>query len=115
MYGGSTTSILVNIPGEASSVPTAMEGYQLNLQGRGGPALRISALASFAASTMGIIGLTFFAPALHMGAHKAYLFGRTLVTYDVAVFSDLGIGILSKCRLRAADPATIIEGWVAAL
>ena len=71
-YGGSTTSILVNIPGEASSVPTAMEGYQLNLQGRGGPALGISAIASFAAGTMGVIGLTFFAPVL---ARTALAFG----------------------------------------
>jgi nickel-dependent lactate racemase len=49
-----------------------------------------------------------------MGAHKAYLFGRTLVNFDVAVFSDLDPGILSKCHLRAADPATVIEEWVAA-
>ena len=72
MYGGSTTSILVNIPGEASSVPTAMEGYQLNLQGRGGPALGISAIASFVAGSMGVIGLTFFAPVL---ARTALAFG----------------------------------------
>jgi putative tricarboxylic transport membrane protein len=72
MYGGSTTSILVNIPGEASSVPTAMEGYKLNLQGRGGPALGISAIASFVAGTMGVIGLTFFAPVL---ARTALAFG----------------------------------------
>jgi len=47
-----------------------------------------------------------------MGAHKAYLFGRTLVHYDVAVFSDLDPGILRKCQLRAADPAIILEEWV---
>lgn len=47
-----------------------------------------------------------------MGAHKAYLFGRTLVNYDVAVFSDLDPGILRKCHLRAADPAVIINEWV---
>lgn len=62
MYGGSTTSIIVNIPGEASSVPTAMEGYQLTLQGRAGPALAISAISSFLAGTLGVVGLTFFAP-----------------------------------------------------
>jgi putative tricarboxylic transport membrane protein len=72
MYGGSTTSILVNIPGEASSVPTAMEGYQLTLQGRGGPALGISAIASFVAGTLGVVGLTFFAPVL---ARAALAFG----------------------------------------
>ncbi len=48
-----------------------------------------------------------------MGAHKAYLFGRTLVNYDVAVFSDLTPGILSRCHLRAAEPSHIIREWVA--
>ena len=47
-----------------------------------------------------------------MGAHKAYLFGRTLVNYDVAVFSDLDPAIMRKCHLRAADPSTIIREWV---
>ncbi|RJR38723.1 MAG: tripartite tricarboxylate transporter permease [Desulfobacteraceae bacterium] len=101
MYGGSTTSILVNIPGEASSVPTAMEGYQLNLQGRGGPALGISALASFAAGTMGVIGLTFFAPVLS-GAALAFgppeYFALTLLGLSLVVSlsgRDLGKGLLS--------------------
>jgi lactate racemase len=49
-----------------------------------------------------------------MGAHKAYLFGQTLVNYNVAVFSDLDPGVLRKCHLRAADPATIVAEWVAA-
>jgi nickel-dependent lactate racemase len=47
-----------------------------------------------------------------MGAHKAYLFGRTLVNYNVAVFSDLEPGILRKCHLRAAEPAAVIDEWV---
>jgi len=47
-----------------------------------------------------------------MGAHKAYLFGRTLTNYDVAVFSDLDAGVLKKCHLRAADPTAIIKEWV---
>lgn len=46
MYGGSTTAILLNIPGEASSVPTCLDGYPLAQQGRGGPALGIAAIAS---------------------------------------------------------------------
>ncbi|MBI5579311.1 MAG: nickel-dependent lactate racemase [Deltaproteobacteria bacterium] len=49
-----------------------------------------------------------------MGAHKAYLFGQTLVNYNVAVFSDLEPGVLRKCHLRAADPATIVAEWVSA-
>jgi nickel-dependent lactate racemase len=47
-----------------------------------------------------------------MGAHKAYLFGQTLVNFDVAVFSELDPGILRKCQLRAADPADVVEEWV---
>ncbi len=64
MYGGSTTAIVMNIPGEASSVPTALDGYELAKQGRAGPALAISAISSWVAGTIGIIGLTFFAPVL---------------------------------------------------
>lgn len=64
MYGGSTTSILVNIPGEAASVVTCIDGYQMALKGRAGPALGISAIGSFFAGTIGVIGLTFVAPPL---------------------------------------------------
>ena len=48
-----------------------------------------------------------------MGAHKAYLFGRTLADFDVAISSDLDPGILRKCHLRAADPTVIIDEWMA--
>jgi len=64
MYGGSTTSILVNIPGEAASVMTCLDGYQMARQGRAGPALGISAFGSFIAGTFGIIGLMLIAPPL---------------------------------------------------
>ena len=57
MYGGSTTSILVNIPGEAASVVTCLDGYQMALKGRAGPALGIAAFGSFIAGTLGVIGL----------------------------------------------------------
>ncbi|MGD9331555.1 MAG: nickel-dependent lactate racemase [Desulfobacterales bacterium] len=50
-----------------------------------------------------------------MGAHKAYLFGRTLARYNVAVFSDLDPGILRKCHLQAADPSRIVSEWVNAM
>ena len=53
MYGGSTTSILINIPGEAASVVTCLDGYQMARQGRAGPALGISAMGSFIAGTLG--------------------------------------------------------------
>jgi len=64
MYGGSTTSILVNIPGEAASVVTCFDGYQMARHGRAGPALGIAALGSFIAGTFGVIGLMLFAPTL---------------------------------------------------
>lgn len=64
MYGGSTTSILVNIPGEAASVITCLDGYQMARKGRAGPALGISAFGSFIAGTISIFLLIFFAPIL---------------------------------------------------
>jgi len=64
MYGGSTTSILVKIPGEAASVVTTLDGYQMALQGRAGPALGIAALGSFIAGTFGLVGLIFLATPL---------------------------------------------------
>jgi len=64
MYGGSTTSILVNIPGEAASVVTCLDGYQMALQGRAGPALGIAAFGSFIAGTISILGLMLIAPPL---------------------------------------------------
>jgi putative tricarboxylic transport membrane protein len=72
MYGGSTTAILLNIPGEVASVPTCLDGYPLAQQGRGGPALGIAAIGSFMAGTLGVIGLTFSAPFL---ADQALKFG----------------------------------------
>ena len=64
MYGGSTTSILVNIPGEAASVVTCLDGYQMARQGRAGAALGISAFGSFIAGTLGVLGLMVAAPPL---------------------------------------------------
>lgn len=61
-FGGSTTSILMNIPGEAASVVTMIDGYQMARQGRGGPALSIAAISSFIAGTLGLVGLCVFAP-----------------------------------------------------
>lgn len=64
MYGGSTTSILLNIPGEAASVVTCRDGYQMAKQGRAGAALGVAAFGSFVAGTLSVIALTFFAPLL---------------------------------------------------
>jgi putative tricarboxylic transport membrane protein len=68
MYGGSTTSVLVNIPGEAASVVTCLDGYQMARQGRAGPALGIAAFGSFIAGTVGVVGLMFLAPPLASAA-----------------------------------------------
>jgi putative tricarboxylic transport membrane protein len=63
-YGGSTTSILLNVPGETSSVATCLDGYQMARKGRAGPALGISAIASFIAGTIGTVLLMLVAPPL---------------------------------------------------
>jgi len=63
-YGGTLTSVLINVPGESSSVMTALDGYQMALQGRGGVALGIAAIGSFVAGTLGTLGLMLLAPPL---------------------------------------------------
>lgn len=88
-YGGSTTSILVNIPGEASSVVTCIDGYQMARQGRAGPALGIAAFGSFIAGTLSVVGIMLLAPLLGKVAVKfdapdyagLFILGLTLVTY----------------------------------
>jgi putative tricarboxylic transport membrane protein len=63
-YGGSTTSILLNVPGESASVVTCLDGYQMARKGRAGAALGIAAIASFVAGTVGVLGLMLVAPPL---------------------------------------------------
>jgi len=102
MYGGSTTSILVNVPGEAASVVTCLDGYQMARQGRAGPALGIAAFGSFIAGTFGVIGLVFLAPPL---AEIALKFGPpeyfSLVILGVTLVSYLGGGSLIKDLMMA--------------
>jgi putative tricarboxylic transport membrane protein len=89
MYGGSTTSILVCIPGEPASVMTCVDGYQMALRGRAGPALGISAFGSFIAGTFSLVALMIVAAPLAKAALKfgppeffsLVLMGLTLVTY----------------------------------
>jgi putative tricarboxylic transport membrane protein len=64
MYGGSTTSILMRIPGEAASVMTCIDGYAMTRNGRAGPALAIAAVGSYVAGTISVIALMFLAPPL---------------------------------------------------
>lgn len=102
MYGGSTTSVLLNIPGEVSSVPAAIEGYQLNKKGRGGPVLVICALVSFMGGVIALFGLTFFAPKL---ADVALTFGP---------FEYLGLMFLSLCCAAGLAGSNLVRGIGAA-
>jgi putative tricarboxylic transport membrane protein len=70
MYGGSTTSILLKLPGEAASVVTCIDGYEMAKKGRAGAALGVAAIGSFVAGTIGLVGLTMMAPPLAEAALK---------------------------------------------
>jgi putative tricarboxylic transport membrane protein len=101
-YGGSTTSILVNIPGEASSVITCLDGYQMARKGRAGPALGIAAFGSFIAGTFGVLGLTVVAPVL---ARYALTFGppeySTLMFLAFTILSYVATGSMLKAFMMA--------------
>jgi putative tricarboxylic transport membrane protein len=104
MYGGSTTSILVNIPGEAASVVTCLDGYQMARQGRAGPALGIAAFGSFIAGTLSVIGIMLIGPplarvAVRFGPPEIFsllILGFTMVTY-----------LTSGSKLKAAAMAVL--------
>jgi len=98
MYGGSTTSILVNIPGEAASVVTCLDGYQMARQGRAGPALGISALGSFIAGTIGTIALMFLVTPL---AEVALKFGPAEFTAVMCFSMTVLTYLASRSMLRA--------------
>ncbi len=102
MYGGSTTSILVNIPGEAASVVTCFDGYQMARKGRAGPALGIAAFGSFIAGTLGVVGLALMAPPL---AAMALKFGPpeyfSLMVLGLTVLTFLAGGSMLKSLMMA--------------
>ncbi len=95
MYGGSTTSILINVPGEAASVITCIDGHQMALKGRAGPALAISAIGSFVAGTMGVFFLMTISPPL---AKVAIKFGPP------EYFAIALLGLLLLSRLTGKSP-----------
>ncbi len=101
-YGGSTTSILVNIPGETASVVTCLDGYQMARAGRAGPALGISAFSSFIAGTFGVLGLSFLAPPL---VNAALTFGPpeyfALMCLGLTVLTFLTQGSMYKALIMA--------------
>ncbi|MBN1105184.1 MAG: tripartite tricarboxylate transporter permease [Deltaproteobacteria bacterium] len=102
MYGGSTTSILLNVPGETASVITCIDGYQMAQKGRAGPALAICAIGSFIAGTLGLFGLAFLAPPL---AQAALAFGPpeffSLMVFGFIVLSNVTGTSLIKSLMMA--------------
>ena len=100
-YGGSTTSILLNIPGESSSVVTCIDGYEMAKQGRAGKALGIAAIASFVAGTIGVIGLTFLAP----------LAADVAVNFGPPEYSALMVFALLLVIMLAGD--SMLKGFIA--
>ena len=116
MYGGSTTSILLNTPGETASIATAIDGYAMARQGRGAAALTTSAIGSFVAGTLATIALTFFSPllasvALRFGPAEYFalavlafttvsaLIGGSLVRGLFSLFLGLALGLIGIDQL----------------
>src|SRR5678816_874735 len=93
-YGGSTTAILVNIPGESSSVVTCLDGYQMARQGRAGPALGIAAIGSFFAGCVATVIIALFAPPL---AEVALKFG------PAEYFSLMVLGLIAAVVLASGS------------
>jgi putative tricarboxylic transport membrane protein len=98
-YGGTITSVLINVPGESSTVMTTLDGYQMALQGRAGPALSIAALGSFIAGTASVVVLMSFAPIL---ARFALRFGPA----EYFGLTAMAFGLLTV--LGGGDPVKII-------
>ena len=102
MYGGSTTAILVNMPGEAASAITCIDGYQMARQGRAGRALGIAAFGSFIAGTVGVVFLMLVAPPI---AELALKFGPpeifAVMVLGLTILSYLSSGSLIKAFIVA--------------
>jgi putative tricarboxylic transport membrane protein len=104
MYGGSVTSILLNVPGEASSILTCVDGYQMTKQGRGGEALAIAAIGSFIAGSVAIVVLQIAAPPL---ADLGLKFGAPeYVALMLFCFTTL-VAVSGKSKLRGVLAATL--------
>ena len=117
MYGGSTTSILLNTPGETGAIATAIDGHAMARQGRGAAALTTAAIGSFVAGTLSTLALTFFAPPLAAAAMKfgpAEYFAVTILaftTVTVLLGGSLSRGLFSlflglALGLVGIDPLT---------
>ncbi|MFN2645278.1 MAG: tripartite tricarboxylate transporter permease [Burkholderiales bacterium] len=100
MYGGTITSVLINTPGESASVVTCLDGYQMALQGRAGPALGIAAFGSFIAGTVGVVLLMLVSPLL---AKWALSFGPP------ETFALMLLGLTTVTLLAGDDP---LKGYI---
>ena len=103
-YGGSTTAILVNIPGESSSVVTTIDGHQMAKQGRAGPALGIAAIGSFVAGCIATLVVALFSPPL---AEVALKFGPADY-FSLMVFGLVGAVVLARGSLRKAIAMVVL-------
>src|SRR6187551_3320931 len=103
-YGGSTTAILINVPGESSSVVTAIDGYQMARQGRAGPALAAAGLGSFFAGCVGTLILAAFAPPL---TELAFKFGPAEY-FSLMVLGLIGAVVLASGSLMKAIAMIIL-------
>jgi len=103
-YGGSTTAILVNLPGEASSVVTCLEGYQMARNGRAGPALAAAGIGSFFAGSVGTLILAAFAPPL---TELAFKFGPAEY-FSLMVLGLIGAVVLASGSLLKAVAMIIL-------
>lgn len=116
MYGGSTTSILINTPGESASMVTALEGNKMAKAGRGGPALATAAIGSFVAGTLATLGIVFLAPwlvsvAVNFGPEDYFAlmcvafitvsatFGDSPVRGLISLFIGLALGLMGIDKL----------------
>ena len=103
MYGGTITSVLINTPGEAASVITCIDGYQMARQGRAGSALGAAAIGSFTGGTVAVIALTFLAPAL----------SKVALSFGPPEFFCLLM--LGMCMLVGLLGKSVVKGLIAAL
>ena len=110
-YGGSTTSILLNVPGESSSVVTCIDGYKMALKGRAGPALGMAAIASFIAGTFGVVALMLVAPPLA----KLSLAFSAPEYFALMVLGLAMVVLLSGESLTKALLAMVFGLWIASM
>jgi len=110
-YGGSTTSILLNVPGESSSVVTCIDGYKMAMKGRAGPALGMAAIASFIAGTFGVVALMLVAPPLA----KLSLAFSAPEYFALMVLGLAMVVLLSGESLLKALLAMLVGLWIASM